>query len=101
MPDLKQIKIAFLNSGVSPDDMFSGISVFENGEFPLQKVKDGVSEWLMSGVDPTSMACAGCNEMDILKNNSLEQENETNFVVKCPLYRSVDLGFRFVIVRKK
>jgi len=101
MPDLKQIKIAFLNSDVSNDDMFSGISVFQKGKFPLQKIRDGVSEWLMSGVDPTSMACAGCNEMDILKNNSLEREDKINLVVKCPLYRAADLGFRFVAIPPK
>ena len=101
MPNLSQMKIAFKNSDFCDDDMFSGISVFKNGKFPLQKVKDGVSEWMMSGVDPNSMACAGCNEMDIMKNNSLNREKKIDFIVKCPLYRAANLGFRLVVQEKK
>jgi hypothetical protein len=100
MPTLEQAQIAFHNSVISNDTLFAGISVFSENNFPLQKVVDGVSEWLMSGVDPTSAACIGCNEMFVLKNNSNQRFERVFTLLKCPLYREVDLGFRLVVEQK-
>ncbi len=100
MPTLKQIEVAFHNSEKSDDEMFSGISVFNEDKFPLQKITDGVSEWLMSGVDPISAACIGCNEMFVLKNNSNQRFERVFTLLKCPLYREVDLGFRLAVEQK-
>jgi len=100
MPTLKQIEVAFHKSVKSGDEIFSGISVFEKNEFPLQKITDGVSEWLMSGVDPASAACGGCNEMFVIKNNSNRKFERVFTLLKCPLYREADLGFRLVVEMK-
>jgi len=97
MPTLKQIEIAFHKSEKSDDEIFNGISNFIKSGFPLQKIQDGVSEWLMSGVDPSSAACGGCNEMFVLKNNSNRRFERIFTLLKCPLYREVDLGFRLVV----
>ena len=97
MPSLNQIQIIFQNTQTNKrDSLFSGISIFQKNMFPLQKVVDGVSEWLMSGVKPNALSCAGCNEMMVMINNS---NNEFNYIVtemKCPLYRVANLGFRFL-----
>ncbi|MBC8383954.1 MAG: SUMF1/EgtB/PvdO family nonheme iron enzyme [Candidatus Cloacimonetes bacterium] len=97
MPSLNQIEIVFEKAVKSDADVLSGISIFDGHEFPLQKISDGVSEWLMSGVDPTSAACGGCNEMFVLKNNSNQQYERVFTLLKCPLYREIDLGFRLVV----
>jgi hypothetical protein len=97
MPTLKQIQVAFYNSVECKDDMFSGISIFKDNSFPLQKVRDGVSEWLMSGVEPSSASCAGCNEMFVMINNENQKWDYVVTLLKCPLFRNANLGFRFVI----
>ncbi|MCK4654304.1 MAG: SUMF1/EgtB/PvdO family nonheme iron enzyme [Candidatus Cloacimonetes bacterium] len=97
MPTLEQIQVAFYNSVECKDDMFSGISIFKDNSFPLQKVWDGVSEWLMSGVEPSSASCAGCNEMFVMINNANQKWNYVVTLLKCPLFRNANLGFRFVI----
>ncbi len=97
MPTLKQIQVAFYNSVECKDDMFSGISVFKDSSFPLQKVRDGISEWLMSGVEPSSASCAGCNEMYVMINNANQKWNYVVTLLKCPLFRNANLGFRIVI----
>ena len=100
MPTLKQIEVSFYKSAKSEDEIFSGISVFDESGFPLQKITDGVSEWLMSGVDPASAACGGCNEMIVLKNNSNRKFERIFTLLKCPLYREADLGLRLVVEMK-
>jgi hypothetical protein len=97
MPTLKQVQVAFYNSVECKDEMFSGISVFKDNSFPLQKVRDGVSEWLMSGVEPSSASCAGCNEMFVMINNANRKWNYVVTLLKCPLFRNANLGFRIVI----
>ncbi len=97
MPTLKQIQVAFNNSVECKDDMFSGISIFNDNSFPLQKVRDGISEWLVSGVEPSSAACGGCNEMYVMINNGNQKWNYVVTLLKCPLFRNANLGFRFVI----
>ncbi len=97
MPTLKQIQVAFYNSVECKDDIFSGISVFKDNSFPLQKVRDGVSEWLMSGVEPSSASCAGCNEMHVMINNANQKWNYVVTLLKCPLFRNANLGFRIII----
>ena len=97
MPTLKQIQVAFYNFIECKDDMFSGISILKDNSFPLQKVRDGVSEWLMSGVEPSSASCAGCNEMYVMVNNANQKWNYVVTLLKCPLFRNANLGFRIVI----
>ena len=50
----------------------------------------------MSGVEPSSAACGGCNEMFVLKNNANQRLEQVFSLLKCPLYREADLGFRLV-----
>jgi hypothetical protein len=93
---MKQVQVAFYNSVECKDDMFSGISVFKDNSFSLQKVRDGISEWLMSGVEPSSASCAGCNEMCVMINNANQKWNYVVTLLKCPLFRNANLGFRLV-----
>ena len=97
MSTMKQVQVAFYNSVESKDDMFSGISIFKDNCFPLQKVRDGISEWLMSGVEPSSASCAGCNEMYVMVNDANQKWNYVVTLLKCPLFRNANLGFRIVI----
>ena len=97
MPTERQYKIVFSRSDEKNDNLFAGISEFRNRVFPIQHIKDGVSEWMMSGVDPTSAACGGCNEMYILKNNAKQTEKSVFKLLKCPLYRETDVGLRLII----
>ncbi len=97
MPTLKQVQVTFYNSVECDDDLFSGISILKDNLFPLQKVRDGVSEWLMSGVAPSSAACGGCNEMFVMINNTNKKWNYVVTLLKCPLFRNADLGFRIVM----
>ena len=97
LPSFEQMQVAFSKSKVSKSKMYSGITDFINGKYPLQKIRDGVSEWLESGVEPNSMACAGCNEMYFIENNSDYVLDKLSYTVKCPLFRAPFLGTRFVI----
>ena len=97
LPTFEQMQVAFVKSKVSGKGKFSGISEFKNGKYPLQKIRDGVSEWLESGVEPNSIACAGCNEMYLIENNSDYVLDKLSYAVKCPLFRAPFLGSRIVI----
>ena len=96
LPTFEQMKVAFIKSKQSHKAMYSGITEFINGRFPLQKIKDGVSEWLESGVEPNSISCAGCNEMYFIENNSDYMPDKISYSVKCPLFRAPFLGARLV-----
>lgn len=97
LPTFDQMCVGFALSKSSADSMFTGIAEFSNGKYPIQKIHDGVAEWLESGVEPTSMSCAGCNEMYFIENSSDYLQDNISYAVKCPLFRAPFLGSRIVI----
>lgn len=101
LPTFDQMRVGFSLSKSSGKSIYSGITEFHNGTFPIQKIHDGVAEWLESGVEPTSMSCAGCNEMYFIENSSEYLQDNISYAVKCPLFRAPFLGARIVVNTNK
>ena len=98
IPTQNMMKAAFSLSKYDSSILYQAISMDIAGEFPLQNIKGGVSEWLSIGVSPFKLSCsAGCNEMYFMSNNAKNIGEPFDILIKCPLYRNEAVGFRLVI----